>query len=291
MKHDLPYLLNLPPFTYRGINFDDKSLIFKILFIIKGKILSFIINKFEKKTFCSLINIFYRSEGNISYLNNYYQKTISNIGTVFYPNKRILRVINHDEFYNRIYKTYCLHFIEFDENDLIVDCGANVGELFSSLKYFDKTVKYIGIEPDLNTFECLNLNIENAKNTSYNIALSNNQQEKQFFFDNYGGNSSLEKFGDAQSTILTTKTLDSFGLKEDIKLFKIDAEGHELEALEGAKNSLNKIEYITVDFGFEKGENQDSTIVEVNNFLIENNFELYKFSEYRLVGLYKNKLK
>ena len=39
----------------------------------------------------------------------------------------------------------------------------------------------------------------------------------------------------------------------------------------------------------EKGLSQDSTIVEVTNFLYENNFLLYKANLNRNVGLFKNK--
>ena len=59
--------------------------------------------------------------------------------------------------------------------------------------------------------------------------------------------------------------------------------------LKGSKNTLEKIEYISIDFGDERGVNQDTTIIEVNDFLYENNFQLVEFSEYRLIGLYKNK--
>ena len=54
--------------------------------------------------------------------------------------------------------------------------------------------------------------------------------------------------------------------------------------------TIKDVEFISIDYGFEKGLDQSSTIVEVNNFLIENDFELHKFSEFRLVGLYKNKI-
>jgi hypothetical protein len=60
--------------------------------------------------------------------------------------------------------------------------------------------------------------------------------------------------------------------------------------IKGAVKSIKNVEFISIDYGFEKGLEQSSTIVEVNNFLIENDFKLYKFSEFRLVGLYKNKM-
>ena len=74
-----------------------------------------------------------------------------------------------------------------------------------------------------------------------------------------------------------------------IKLFKIDAEGFEPEVIEGSLNTLPKINYIAVDYGYERGKNENSTIVQVNEILYSQNFELVEFSEHRLIGLYENK--
>ena len=38
----------------------------------------------------------------------------------------------------------------------------------------------------------------------------------------------------------------------------------------------------------ERGIDQKSTIIQVNNILINNNFELISFGEIRMTGLYKN---
>ena len=54
-----------------------------------------------------------------------------------------------------------------------------------------------------------------------------------------------------------------------------------------SEKKLNNIEYISVDFGSERGMDQKNTVIEVNSFLLSNNFKLYKFSNHRTVGLYK----
>ena len=290
MKHSLPYILNLPPFTYRGIDFNSKSFLYKIFFIIRGKILGFIINNFINNTFCFLINLFYPKKSKIYFEDNFYKKDIENFNTVIYPNKRILRIIHHEDLFKRIYETYCLHHLNFEETDIVVDCGANVGELYLAFLFLDKNIKYIGIEPDLNTYECLIKNAKGENNKFFQIALSDNKGNKEFYLDNYGGNSSLVKFDDVKSETVPTYTIDNLRLSKKIKLLKIDAEGHELEVIKGAVTTIKDVEFISIDYGFEKGLDQSSTIVEVNNFLIENDFELHKFSEFRLVGLYKNKI-
>ena len=80
--------------------------------------------------------------------------------------------------------------------------------------------------------------------------------------------------------------MDSFNIK-GVKLLKIEAEGAELEVLEGAKETLKYTEYVTVDYGPERGISKLSTSAEIVNFLYENNFKLIKVSKFRQVGLFK----
>ena len=49
---------------------------------------------------------------------------------ISYPNKRIVRIIKNDlQHFKTIFQSYCLDELEFKDNDLVIDCGANVGEL------------------------------------------------------------------------------------------------------------------------------------------------------------------
>ena len=290
MKHNLPYILNLPPFTYRGINFSEMKLFNKLLFILKGKFTSFLINKLDKKAFCIAINFLYK-DSQIYYEGGEYKKRILNDKVVSYPNKRVLRLVNgYEQTLKKIYESYCLHKINFKKDDLLIDCGANVGELFLATLFFKHNLKYIGFEPDLDTYNCLTENTSFSEVKLFNKALSDEYSKSNFYIDNEGGNSSLIDFGTSKTNIVETLPLDSLNIKERIKLFKVEAEGFEPEVLQGAKNTLPLIDYISVDFGFERGLTQDSTIVDVNKILTQNNFYLVNFSEYRLIGLYQNNL-
>ena len=82
--------------------------------------------------------------------------------------------------------------------------------------------------------------------------------------------------------------LDDVTLPKNIKLLKVEAEGFEPEVIEGAEETLIRTEYICVDFGSERGIEQENTVIEVNNILLKNNFDLIQFSDYRYIGLYKN---
>lgn len=288
MKHNLPYILNLPPFTYRMQNFSEMNLFNKLFFILKGKLTSLLINKLEKQPFCKAINLLYR-DSQIYFEGGNYKKQILDSKVISYPNKRVLRLVNgYEQTLKKIYESYCLHKINFKKDDVLIDCGANVGELFLATQFYNHELKYIAFEPDLDTYNCLIENTSGSDSKLFNKALSDVNSNSNFYIDNEGGNSSLIDFGTSETNIVETIPLDSINLKERIKLFKVEAEGLEPEVLLGAKKTLSLVDYISVDFGFERGLNQDSTIVDVNEILTQHNFSLIDFSEYRLIGLYQN---
>jgi len=104
--------------------------------------------------------------------------------------------------------------------------------------------------------------------------------------DSMGGNSSAVAFGENEKVIVPVEKLDNIKTENNIKLLKVEAEGFEPEVLEGAIDTLKKVQYVAVDFGPERGYEQKDTIIEVNNFLLENNFQLIKFEINRITGLY-----
>ena len=287
MIDSLPHLVNIPPFMFRGIDYKNLSIFSKILFVIKGKFLAFIIKYGSNKIFCFFINIFYSKHGKINSIKNMFEFQKNN-KKFYYPNRRVLRVVNGYQIkFNLILESYCLKSINFEENDWIIDCGANVGEINLALKEKNININYIAFEPDHETYECLKLNNVESKDL-YNLGLSNQNMQRNLYVDNDGGNTSFLDFGSNNSKMVESKTLDSFDFKQRIKLLKIDAEGFEPEVLEGSFNTLKNVEFVSVDFGAERGVNQETTIVNVNNILLDANFSLIEFSKHRLIGLYKN---
>jgi FkbM family methyltransferase len=181
---------------------------------------------------------------------------------------------------------YMLDQIQFKSNDLIVDCGANVGDLLLYFELKKLNINNVGIEASHDTFECLKMNAKNR--TLYNFALADKNEIIDFFISEKNADSSIiepltvDKVVKLQSTRLDT-LIDS-----QIKLLKVEAEGAEIEVLHGAINLLSRIEYISVDAGFERGRNLESTLVPVTNFLMINNFILLDFNFPRMVLLFKN---
>tara|TARA_B100000965_G_scaffold372742_1_gene362658 strand:+ start:1446 stop:2327 length:882 start_codon:yes stop_codon:yes gene_type:complete len=281
-------LINIPPFVLNDLKKKKFSFLGKILLIFKGKILSYAVNHYQGKVLCSIVNFFYNKNGKIFYENSMYYKNIYN-SKFYYPNTRFLRVVNDEEILIEIInESYCLDFIDFNNNDIVIDCGANVGELKLALNQRGILIDYYAFEPDETVFKCLQLNSPDNTNNLHNIGLSNANATKILFIDSDGGNSSFIDFGSKQKKEVESIALDSLNLNKNIKLFKVEAEGFEPEVLYGSKNTLKIVDYISVDFGSERGKDQSNTVTEVNKFLYENNFSLVSFSNFRTVGLYRN---
>ena len=184
-------------------------------------------------------------------------------------------------------KDYLLQHIKFNNGDTIIDCGANVGDLFLFFKKKSININYIGFEPSPMEFKCLERNISGGD--LKNIGLWSSDGFENFYISSEQADSSLIKPNKYSSKIeVKTVKLDNIVSKK-IKLFKLEAEGAEPEILQGAMNSLSKIEYISADLGFEEGKNSESTLVPVINFLMRNNFDLVEINHERLVALFKNR--
>lgn len=282
-------IIDLPDFMFNRIDRNKIPKLKKIFLFIKGLIVGLINKHANGKTYTRLINLLF-TNANIKFDDGLYRKKIDDIFTIYYPNKRIDRVIiDPKENFDFLFKSYCLDKIDFKKDDIVVDCGANVGELFFSFYYKNYEIQYIAFEPDNNVFFCLNKNLQNTNSKFYNKALSNNNLEKTIYIDTHGANSSLIKFEDGlKEDKVECTTLDSLNL-ENIKLLKLEAEGFEFEILEGSKKTLSNIKYISVDYGPERGQNSELTIGKVTNFLFENNFEMVDGSKTRYIGLFKNK--
>jgi len=259
----------------------------KLFYFFFGVLIGFIHKNTNGKFFCYLMNIFFRKESKIFYKDGLYSKKI-NQRIISYPNKRVDRVIiNYKKHLNHFMETYCLDKLSFKDGDLILDCGANVGELFFGLSQKFENFRYIGFEPDPITFKCLEKNLTKSNNEYYNIALGEKDGQADLFLDSEGGDSSLIYFGEAKKIKVETRALDSFNFGK-IKLFKLEAEGYEFEVLKGSKNSLGNIEFISVDYGPERGIHKETSTANVTNYLYENGFSIIEGSKYRHIGLFVN---
>jgi len=182
---------------------------------------------------------------------------------------------------------YFLNEIIFNDGDIFLDCGANVGDLKIWFDLNNIKIEYIGFEPSPIEFSCLKDNVKPSK--VYNIGLWNETQELEFFVSSQGADSSLIEPANFDERIkVSAQRLDSY-VKSKVKILKLEAEGAEPEILEGLGEKLKLIEYISADLGFERGVDCESTLVPVTNYLLEHGFELLNVSHGRICALYKNK--
>jgi FkbM family methyltransferase len=182
---------------------------------------------------------------------------------------------------------YLLREIVWSNNNIIIDCGANIGDFHFALKSIGIKHNYIAFEPSPKEFMCLKQNV--PEGNCHNLGLWEHDDFLEFYISMDNADSSFIK-PTTHTEIAKIKTirLDSidFG-REQITLLKLEAEGAELEVLKGSTGILNQISYITADLGFERAG--ESSLPEVTNFLADYGFEMIKFGSPRIVGLFRNK--
>jgi len=164
-------------------------------------------------------------------------------------------------------KSYGIDKIEFQKGDLILDVGANTGDL---MPFFTEQ-RYIGFEPSPAEFAALEKNTK--KNCKiFNVVVGDIEKYVEFFISSAGADSSVYEPVQFESKILVKQIRLDKIINERVRLLKVDAEGGEVEVITGAKNLLFQIDYIAVDLGFEQGIEQKTTAPAVINILLKNNF-------------------
>lgn len=281
-----PELIKIPAFLTKFIDLDNLSVIQKIKLMIKGKIIAYCLKNLSESAICKVLNRILKFEGEITYKEKYYIKNF-NDSKIYYPNIRFTRILTHQkEFLNHLFDSYLLNNINFQNGDYIIDCGSNVGELSLAFEQKGLKVDYLGIEPEPNTYKCLEKNTESS---NLNICLSDKESKIPFYIDSIGANSSAIK-PDTSDTIInvSAKRLDQIIESRNIKLLKIDAEGAEPEVLLGCEGIKKNIDYISVDCGAERGQGQETTFVDVIKIMNKYNFEIVDINQKRLIILFKN---
>jgi hypothetical protein len=269
--------------------------------------------------FILLVNLPRKKRGGVNkrtvhYTENMIWKIEQGQNTRYVKNRRSLITFFWDGIVNcaqNIERDYLLKNIDFSAEPIIIDCGANVGnlELWLSLNF--SKFHYFGFEPEPEAFKCLLMNV-NSK-FCYNVALGNvNNNFQEFYLSTDNCDSSIvlpEKYdavtitkvvrGDQFVPFLEDLNSVNFQaiyeseLYQDnlihatlIDLLKLECEGYEFQAAQGFERLLPRIRYIAADLGFEKmGE---STLPEVTNYLLNRGFEIVKLGYPRLTLLFKN---
>jgi FkbM family methyltransferase len=257
------------------------------------------INSKEKDTFCFLQNLRFRYLGlpwRFSYVKKHgcykaYRINDLNLESpacylYFLIKERAHLYYNGlDSRLDLLASAYFLDQVKFNAGDLVVDCGANVGEIGVYLS--NHKINYMAFEPSQKEFGVLEMNCPHG--TLYQAGLWNTSGEKDIWISSHGADSSLIEplFYTAIESIKTYR-LDKL-IGTHIRLLKVEAEGGEPEVIEGCQELLPMIDYISADLGPERGVSKENTVCSVTNLLLNSGFELCKVNLARGVFLFRRK--
>ncbi len=173
----------------------------------------------------------------------------------------------------KLKEKYCIPECKIEQGDIVVEIGANVGEF--TLMASEKAKKIFSFDPDPDCFYCLNENTRNLPNVEViKAGASNETCTRAFYLSSEDADSSLIVPKTFSGKIeIDTIRLDTWmqtrGITK-IDFLKLEAEGAEIEVLEGLGGKIDSVSKISVDGGPERFGKP--TFNEVNLFLKEKGF-------------------
>ncbi len=159
-------------------------------------------------------------------------------------------------FENFIHKSYeSVNDFVPQNGDTCLDIGANIGDCTLSWYQHNREGKIICCEPHPESFKRLQKNLilnDCANIEPIALAISNKDQLLEIFIDR---NSSMVVINSDSKNAKTKYTVQAYTLDHLVKeksltkiaLCKIDVEGHELEVLKGAKETLKITERLIIE--------------------------------------------
>lgn len=194
---------------------------------------------------------------------------------------------------DRLARKYFIDRVPFDDGDVVIDCGANVGEVGLHIKS-RAAVRLIAIEPSVSEAKACDENLFCGRSDTLRCALWHSAGQQAFYDSNVTGDSSLIPPATAHTTItnVRTATLEQLVAAQGIdriKLLKIEGEGAEPEILAGGAEIISRVSYCTVDCGPERGVRQAHVIPQVCNSLNNSGFELLDVNLERQIFWFRNR--
>jgi FkbM family methyltransferase len=176
------------------------------------------------------------------------------------------------------------------EPPIIIDGGAHKGESIDTITSVFDNVNIHAVEANPGRASELENKYDSENIEIYNVALGPENDEVEF---------NITK-KDQSSSILdsTDKNVDSFGEKVAVEkqvmveqnrldniiefspdIIKLDLQGYELRALEGARDLLQSVELVLVETSFRELYEGQATFCELHAFLQRNGFSIFNIYE------------
>ena len=214
-----------------------------------------------------------------------------------------LGIINNiRDYHDRRVEKAVKKFSQFDGIHFL-DIGA-AGDVDPRWKAIKRYINYYGFEPDVRSIKTLMENKNEFKtyqifpqavwdkNDNLNFNLTNKPEVSSFFEPN---KELLLKFPDYKRfeiksvNSLSTTKIDDIKLSE-VDFMKIDVQGGELNVLNGATNTMNRVFGLEVEIEFLQIYKGQPLFGEINDWLFKRNFEfieflkLYRWERHQLKG-------
>lgn len=198
-------------------------------------------------------------------------------------------ILGRATFVNQSY-TVPMHAVS--SGDIVLDCGANIGEFARAMEQRGALV--YAFEPERLEYEALVRNLTNKDSRAFNVALWSSTGVVTLNHANESGDSAVSNSENAmegqsliRSTTLDDWAKDNLPQKLSISLLKLEAEGGEVEILRGGFITLKRIKYVCADLG-EATRTGPNAVPDATNFLLSRGFEVLSFSPARCMTVFRN---
>lgn len=135
------------------------------------------------------------------------------------------------------------------ENSIVIDAGANYGQLSILFSKVKPNVKVYAFEAYKYVSQILSKNVEinNSNVIVFNCILGDVSEKslvisKSYLkeFNNYGSNYIELKNKDEQGDLVDAVKIDDLDINQEISFMKIDVQGYDLKVLKGAEKTIKK---------------------------------------------------
>ncbi|MBU3822754.1 FkbM family methyltransferase [Flavobacteriaceae bacterium XHP0103] len=174
------------------------------------------------------------------------------------------------------------------EPSVIYDIGANKGTWTKEcLKYFPNATYYL-FEPQINLKDDIDSLLSDKKNVQlFSVGVGNTNGELDFTIHKRNDSCSF-RFSEAEAIQRGFKQikvpifkLDDFAIENNLmnpSILKIDAEGLDIEVLQGANNLVKKTEIIMIEVGV-MNKNINNSVLKVMNYLDQIGFRFFDITD------------